>query len=72
MKYKEAYDIYDRKYARKVRRLQDVIIKTWDKAEKNKITERDLAKYHKAQDKIIRIENKIVAKAEKLSGEEAI
>lgn len=71
MTYDEAYDLYDRKYARKVARKQNVIIKTWNKAEKGGATKKDWAKYRKAQDKIIQYENEIVEKAEKLSGEKA-
>jgi len=73
MNYQDAYDLYDRKYARKVKRQQKIICKMWDKADKNNgvLPEKDLRKYHNAQDKIIKYENEIVSKAEELSGEEA-
>lgn len=74
MNYQEAYNLYDKKYARKVGRQQKIIRKMWGKADKNGgiLSEKDLRKYNIAQDKIIEYENEIVSKAEELSGEEAI
>lgn len=74
MKYQEAYNLYDKKYARRVGRQQKIIRKMWDKADKNNgvLSEKDLRKYNTAQDKIIEYENEIVSKAEELSGEKAI
>lgn len=74
MNYQEAYNLYNKKYARKVGRQQKIIRKMWDKADKNNgvLSEKDLRKYNTAQDKIIEYENEIVSKAEELSGEKAI
>ena len=75
MNYAEAYRFYDKKYKRKVKRQQKVIVKMWDKYDELKyhggLSKKDWRKLEDAQDKIIQYENEIVDKAEKKSGEEA-
>lgn len=75
MTYEEAYEYFDRKYARRVKRQQDIIVKMWKKYDELKyhggLSKRDWRKFEDAQDKIIQYETEIVEKAEKKSGEEA-